>query len=213
MEHIDLTDYGLWSLVFINSFIFILFAYSFTKLKTKRNWLSFSLFSIFIVAHFSEMYGFPLTIYWFSGWLTESYPGINFFSHTKGHLFYNVLGLRGDPHLGIFHVLSLLLVFFGLGVVAYAWGILSQAQKKSELATTGPYAFVRHPQYLGFIFITFGLILQWPTLITLILFPLVVVTYARLSYREEKEMGDKFGEEYKHYALRTPRFFPRVSEL
>ena len=213
MKNIDLTDYDLWSLVFINSFVFILFAYSFTKLKTKRNWLSFSLFSTFVVAHFTEMYGFPLTIYWFSGWLSEFYPGINFFSHRNGHLFYTFLGLRGDPHLGFFHVLSLLFIFFGLGTIAYAWGILKQAQKKDELATIGPYAFVRQPQYLGFILIMFGFILQWPTLITVILFPIFVTVYVRLSFREEQEMIDRFGEEYKKYAKDTPMFMPRISDL
>ncbi len=213
MEKLSLNGYGLWALVFINSFIFILFAYSFTKLKSKRNWLSFSLFSTFVIAHFTEMYGFPFTIYWFSGWLSKFYPGINLFSHTNGHLFHTLLGFKGDPHLGFFHALSLLFIFFGLGTVAYAWGILNEAQKKDELATTGPYAFVRHPQYVGFILIIFGLFVQWPTLITLLLFPLLVTVYIRLSFREDREMLLKFGKEYKKYAKDTPMFIPRASEL
>ncbi len=213
MQHTNLNDYGLWYLVFINTFIFILFAYSFTKLKTRRNWPSFILFSAFVLAHFTEMYGFPLTIYWFSGWLSKLYPGINLFSHTNGHLFHILLGIKGDPHLGFFHALSLLFIFFGLGTIAYAWGILSEAQEKDEVATTGPYAFVRHPQYVGFMFIMFGLIVQWPTLITLILFPILVIIYVRLSSREEKEMLQKFGEDYKKYVKDTAMFIPGVSKL
>ena len=89
--------YGLWSLVIINSLIFIIFAFSFAKPQTTRDWRSFSAFSAFIVALFVEMYGFPLTIYLISGWLVSRYPGLDILSHDAGHLWNTLLGWKINP--------------------------------------------------------------------------------------------------------------------
>ena len=93
----DIPAYGLWSLVAINSAVFIIFAFSFFKPRTKRDWRSFGGFSAFIVALFVEMYGFPLTIYLASGWIAQRFPGIDPFSHDAGHLWYTLLGFKGNP--------------------------------------------------------------------------------------------------------------------
>jgi protein-S-isoprenylcysteine O-methyltransferase Ste14 len=201
--------YGLWSLVIINSLIFIIFAFSFTKPRTARDWRSFSGFSAFIVALFVEMYGFPLTIYLLSGWLAKKYPGIDLFSHDAGHLWNTLLGWKVNPHFDPLHILSNVLIFGGFILLSAAWNVVYKAQRDHKLATTGPYAYVRHPQYGGFVLIMLGFLLQWPTLITLIMFPILVTVYVRLARREEREVLTEFGDKYARYAATTPAFFPR----
>ncbi len=201
--------YGLWSLVVINSLVFIVFAFSFSKPKTKRDWRSFSAFSAFLVALFTEMYGFPLTIYLLSGWLQSRYPGVNFFSHDAGHLLEVLFGWRSNPHFGPFHILSNILIFGGFILLANAWKVLYQAQQNHTLAVTGPYARIRHPQYAGFVLIMLGFLLQWPTVLTVPMFPVLVAMYIRLARTEEREVAAEFGDAYARYAADTPAFFPR----
>ena len=204
--------YGLWPLVIINSLVFIIFAFSFTRPRTTRDWRSFGAFSAFLVALFTEMYGFPLTIYLLSGWLQTRYPGIDWFSHDAGHLLEELFGWKLNPHLGPFHIASNLFIFGGFWLLASAWGVLYPAQRAHRLATTGIYARMRHPQYVAFVLIMFGFLLQWPTILTLAMFPILVVMYGYLAKREEADMAADFGSEYTGYAARTPRFFPRLGD-
>ena len=207
----DASAYGLWSLVVINSLIFIIFAFSFTKPRTVRDWRSFSAFSAFIVALFVEMYGFPLTIYLISGWLVRRNPGLDPFSHEAGHLWNTLIGWKINPHFDPLHILSNILIFGGFILLSAAWKVLYEAQRTHTLATTGPYAYVRHPQYVGFVLIMLGFLLQWPTLITVIMFPILVAMYVKLARREEREVLAEFGETYSRYMNSTPAFFPRLS--
>ena len=202
------SSYGLWSLVILNSVIFIVFALSFAKPQSKRDWRSFGAFSAFIVALFTEMYGFPLTIYLLSGWLSTRFPGVDFLSHDAGHLLEMMFGWKANPHFGPFHLLSNLFIVAGFFLLASAWKILYAAQREHRLAITGIYSRIRHPQYVAFVLIMFGFLLQWPTLLTLGMFPILVVMYAYLSRKEEADMLAQFGEEYRRYVERTPRFVP-----
>ena len=204
--------YGLWTLVIINSLIFIIFAFSFTKPDTPRDWRSFGAFSAFIVALFTEMYGYPLTIYFLSGWLSSRFPGVDFLAHDAGHLLEIMFGWRGNPHWGPFHLASNILIFGGFIILASAWKVLYTAQREHSLATTGLYARMRHPQYVGFVLILLGFLLQWPTLLTLGMFPILLYMYYRLALREEQDMVAQFGDEYRRYKARTPAFFPRFGK-
>jgi protein-S-isoprenylcysteine O-methyltransferase Ste14 len=200
--------YGLWSLVFINSAIFILFAFSFFKPKTKLDWRSLGAFSAFVVALFAEMYGFPLTIYLLSGWLQSKFPQTDIFGHASGHLWYTLFGLEGDPHTNPLHLASNILILAGFVIIYKAWKVLYMAQKIGKLATTGLYEYVRHPQYAGFIIIMTGFLFMWPTILTLAMYPVLIIVYTRLAKQEERIVRNEFGTTYEEYALKVPAFLP-----
>ena len=207
MTH-DSAGYGLWTLVVLNSAIFLMFAFSFFKPQTGRDWRTFGAFAAFIVALFVEMYGFPLSIYLMSGWLQTKYPDLDLLSHNTGHLWSTLLGEKGDPHFGPLHLASYVFLGFGFYLLSSAWNVLFHAQRRNELAKSGPYARIRHPQYVAFVLILLGFLLQWPTLLTLLMFPILLVMYARLAVIEDSEMRKRFGAEFEAYAQRTPRFVP-----
>src|SRR3990167_113879 len=129
----DAPAYNLWGLVILNSLIFIIFAFSFTKPKTKRDWRALGGFSAFIVALFSEMYGYPLTVYLLSGWLGSRYPSLDLNSHNSGHLWGDIFGWSGDPHLNPLHLLSNFVILAGFILLLKAWQRLYRSQRHHRL--------------------------------------------------------------------------------
>lgn len=205
--------YGLWGIAALNAVIFIFFAFSFFKPTTKRDWRSFGAFSAFLVALFAEMYGFPLSIYILSGWLQSWYPEVDWLSHDAGHLLEMMFGWKTNPHFGPFHLLSFVLIGGGFILIASAWRVLYAAQRTKTLATTGAYDYVRHPQYVGFILVLTGFLVQWPTLLTLAMYPVLVVMYMRLARQEDREARAEFGWSYTQYAASVPAFLPKWSRI
>lgn len=209
MDH-DAPAYGFWGVAIINAALVIVFAFSFAKPKTTRDWRTFSGFMAFVVALFAEMCGFPLTIYLLSGWLQTRFPGTDFLTHDTGHLWYDLQGFSGDPHSNPIHIASNLIIVSGFFLVWAAWRVLFKARREGSLATTGPYARIRHPQYVAFILIMTGFLLQWPTLLTLVMFPVLVTMYVHLAHREEVDAAATFGSAWTVYAAATPRWLPRI---
>lgn len=202
MSHDNVPAYGLWSLVVINSLVFIIFAFSFAKPQSSRDWRSFGAFSGFLVALFAEMYGFPLTIY-----LIARFTGLDQ-GYVSANLWATLLGV-GPTGMLIAMIVGYALAFLGIGLFAQGWRQVYRARATGELVTDGLYRFVRHPQYTGLFVALFGEgVVHWPTLFSVGLFPLIVFAYYRLARREERRLIEEFGEAYRSYQRQVPMFIP-----
>lgn len=169
-------------------------------------------YTAFLVALFTEMYGIPLTVYLLGSWLGSRFPMLRN-THAGGHLWNDLVGWTGDPHLSPFHLASYVAIGGGFWLIAVGWRHLHDAAHADRLTTTGPYARVRHPQYHGFLLVMIGFLLQWPTIPTLIMFPMLVYVYARLARTEERAVAQQFGREWDEYAACTPAFVPKIGWL
>jgi len=199
--------YGFWSLVVVNAAIFVLLALSYLAPVKRREWRSFGVFVGFVVALFTEMYGFPLTIYVLTAVLGNRYPALNPFSHASGHLWLTLLG-GGAWMSAVIHLVSNGLMLAGLLLIGAGWRRIHGAH--GALVTDGVYARMRHPQYAGLFLITIGMLIQWPTIITVATWPLLILVYYRLARREEREAERQFGDGYREYRARVPMFVPRL---
>lgn len=202
--------YGFWSLVVVNVILFLFFIFSFITPVKKREWRSMGMTTAFIVALFTEMYGFTLTIYILTEVLGAKYPALNPFAHASGHLWVTFLG-GGSAMLVAIHIVSNGLMIAGFFMMAAGWRKVHGA--KGAFVTDGIYGYMRHPQYSGLILVTIGLFIQWPTIITALMWPVLFLAYYNLSKKEEKDMEKEFGDAYRKYMEKVPMFIPLVSSL
>jgi protein-S-isoprenylcysteine O-methyltransferase Ste14 len=200
--------YGFWTMVSFSILIVLFLVFSFVKPKNKFEWRSMGAFLGFIVALFTEMYGVPLTIYFLTGLLGNKYPVFDPFSHASGHLWLVFIGLSHSVlAMTILHIITNGIIFFGFYLVYKGWKLIHDA-KKDELVIEGIYSYIRHPQYTGLFLVTLGFFVQWPTIITLFMWPILMFTYFRLSKREEKQLEEKFGDKFYEYKRLVPAFIP-----
>ena len=195
-------DYGLWGLVAFHVGFFLLFALSLLQPSSRREWRSMGAFTAFIVALYTEMYGFPLTIYLLTAWLGR-YPAAQPFAHAAGNLWATLL--LGPWAAGLLMGLGGVLIIAGVALVVSGWRSIHAA---TGLVTNGIYAKIRHPQYAGLAITIAGALIQWPTLLTLVMAPVLLLTYARLARKEEQELEARFGEAYRAHRERVPAFVP-----
>ncbi len=183
----------IWT-IFVNAGVFILFL-AFLPYRARVEWRTKSVFSAFILALMAEMFGIPLLLYILSPLMRISY----YWKHPGGWLNNPLIfGIPGAITGAWFTLIGMVIVFIG-------W---HQIHRGSGLVTTGIYKYVRHPQYTGFFLVMTGWLLQWETMLTLVMYPILVIMYYFLARREETELKQQFGEAYQAYRQKTPMFWP-----
>ena len=180
-------SYGDWSLAVVYTLIFAIVALCFYRPKTGRDWWAFGAFTAFLAALFAEMYGFTLTTYLLSGWPGTRFLHVESLSHEVGHVLEMMFDWRSNPPFGAFQIASTVLILGGFILLAAAWSARHKSHQRRELPRTGVYARLRHPEYAALVLIMIGFLLQWPTLITLAMFPILVLIYVHLARGEEQE--------------------------
>jgi len=197
--------YGMWVVAAFNIGLFLFFMLSFLKPRGSQEWRNMGVVTAFLVALFAEMYGFPLTIFMLTSWMGDAYPALQPFSHKLGHLWVVVFG--GSELAWVLVMgLSLVLMLMGYLLLSNGWTQIHAAH--ARLVTDGIYAYARHPQYTGLFFVIGGFLVQWPTLPTVLMAPILFFAYVHLAKVEERRALAEFGETYAAYARKTPAFFP-----
>ena len=198
--------YGQWGMVLVVVTVFGWLIFRFLKPQKKREWRNSGILGAFLIALYAEMYGFPLTIY-----ILSSVFGINIgFGHLEGHLWSSLFGF-GETGAIVEMLISYLIMGIGGLLIITGWQKIYKT--KDELVTDGIYKYIRHPQYTGIILVTLGMLVHWPTLITLLMWPILVLVYYHLAKKEEKELEAKFGETYQKYKSEVPMFLPSLKTL
>lgn len=193
---------GMWGLALIVILFVSWLFYDYFAPASWKEWSNAGVLQAFVIAFYAEMYGFPLTIY-----LLARVFGLDVTWTRGGNLWAQLFGTE------MAHVVAMLvgyaIAFAGGALVADGWRLVHRAHREGTLMTEGVYAKMRHPQYTGLFLIVFGEgIVHWPTVVSVLAFPIIVWAYTALARSEERQMLDRFGDEYREYQQRVPMFVP-----
>jgi protein-S-isoprenylcysteine O-methyltransferase Ste14 len=205
MDEVQPTAGGIWWLTIIMVVIASWIIYKYLVPRGFKEWRNAGLIQAFIIALYAEMYGFPLTIYIVTSFLGFDIPLL----HMSGHLWSYLFGWGAGMAM-VEMLVGYAFVFAGLSLIIKGWRAIYEVRKEENLVTDGIYRYMRHPQYTGIYLVIFGQLIHWPTIPTLVLFPVIVWAYYHLARKEEKVLTDKFGEGYKAYMKGAPMFFPKA---
>ena len=201
-----------WWLVCAYILLLTIFLFGVLRPRRKSEWKSAGAAQAWVVALYAEMYGMPLTAYLAMSVLGRTQGDAE--THFNGHLwplFFNLNEQATVQAQFICTVVGQAIILVGALLAIFGWRQLHNAAKRGELANTGLYRYVRHPQYTGFFLFLLGSVINWPTLVTVLTLPILIFVYIRLAKMEEHDAIEQFGDRYRRYMSRTGRFFPRRS--
>ncbi|MFH0861992.1 MAG: methyltransferase [Candidatus Altiarchaeota archaeon] len=189
---------GRWDIALVNIAFFCLFLIL-TTYKQHVNWRSRNIYAAFIIALFAEMYGFPLTAYFVSSYLGGP---VSVDYRPQYRLDFDFMGVMFT--LPTMMIVGGAVTVFGLFLISAGWYQVYKG--KGKLVRDGLYRYSRHPQYVGILLVTLGWIIHWPTIPTLVMWPILAVVYYRLAKEEEAYVGKKGVEAFEKYKKQTPMF-------
>ena len=201
--------YGNWGNVIVASVVFLVFVLGFAWPRRPAEWRNAGMYSAFLISLFVEMFGVPLTIF-----LLAPFLGVSVFEFgpSESHLWASLLDWARVLPLptGVYWVMTISLALIAIGFALVAIGWVQVYGARYRLVKTGIYRVVRHPQYLGLILVILAFNVQWPTIPTLLMAPVLIVMYFRQARREDRYLERQFGDEFFRYSVRVPRFIPRL---
>lgn len=201
--------YGNWGATAVTSVGALLALFFLTQPRKPKEWRGAGMSAAFFISLFTEMYGIPLTIYLLAPVLGVEPKTFGMYeSHLWAYLMSqaNLLGLETGVYLVM--TFSTILVLLGFGLLALGWNQVYRG--RGHLVMSGIYSQSRHPQYLGLILVVVGFLIMWPTVLTILLAPLLITKYFLLAREEDRELEKAFGERFMRYRETVPAFIPSI---